>query len=114
MGFLPPFAQVPFFVTLILFVAAAIIIYKFIVSKHKERMAMIDKGIINTGLDSGKYSKLSAIRNAILFISIGLGLFLISVIDFNSIVAELSVLLMVGGVGFIIYYQMVLKRMDDK
>ena len=113
MGFLSPFAQVPFFITLILFVAAAIIIYKFIVSKHKERMAMIEKGLVNSEMDSRKYSRVSTIRNAILFISIGIGLLLVSVIDFESFVADLSVLLIVGGVGFIVYYLMVLKRMDE-
>lgn len=102
----------PALFTIVLFVAAAIIIYKFIVSKHKERMAMIEKGVINTELDSRKYSKLSALRNAILFISIGLGLFLVSVFEFESYVADLSLLLIVGGVGFFVYYQMVLKRMD--
>ncbi len=104
----------PALFTIILFVAAAIIIYKFIVSKHKERMAMIEKGAVDLGMDARKYSKLSTLRNAILFISIGLGLFLVSVIDFNSVVADLSLLLMVGGVGFLVYYLMVLKRMDEK
>ena len=102
----------PALFTIILFVAAAIIIYKFIVSKHKERMAMIEKGLVSSGMDSRKYSRASTLRNAILFISIGLGLLLVSVFEFKSFVADLSVLLIVGGAGFIVYYLMVLKRMD--
>ena len=104
----------PALFTIILFVAAAIIIYKFIISKHKERMAMIEKGAMDSGMDTRKYSKLSTLRNAILFISIGLGLFLVSVLEFENYVADLSLLLIVGGAGFLVYYQVVLKRMDEK
>ena len=77
-------------------------------------MAMINKGVIKPWIDERKYSKLSALRKVILFISVGLGLFLVSIIDFYSFVADISLLLIVGGVGFFIYYQMVLKRMDEK
>jgi hypothetical protein len=100
-------------ITIVLFIAAAIIIYKFIHLKHKERMALIEKGFDLTKNVSEKSTKHIAARNGILLISIGVGLFIGGGGGFDFW-TSLGLVALFGGLGFVIYYQKVLKRMDNR
>lgn len=79
-------------------------------TKNQERMKLIEKGINpDEGLSISEYRKQTSLKNGVLFISLGLGLLLGHLLYINydtmdMFVTYLTMLLIFGGIGFLINY----------
>ena len=88
----------------------ALILY-FIRTKNQERLKLIEKGINPDGQSIVEFQKQSSLKNAVLLISLSLGLFLGHILAINfeqldSFVIYLTMILLFGGIGSLInYYQ---------
>lgn len=111
-----------FFPVLILIaVLVTLIIGYYMRTKNQERLRMIDKGINpDEGLNISENQKQTSLKNGILFLSIGIGLsigqFLVVVMSIDKLdrfLTYLMMLLIFGGIGFLINYSM-LKKSSNK
>ena len=59
---------------LVFFVLIAVFIFVYVMSKQKERMVLIEKGVDITELNINKYGRYANLRNGILLISLAVGL----------------------------------------
>jgi uncharacterized membrane protein SpoIIM required for sporulation len=88
-------------------------------TKNQERLRMIDKGINPDGdLSISEYRKQTNLKNGILFISLGIGLLIghilvITIDKLDNFLPYLTMLLIFGGIGFLINYS-IIKRSSDK
>ena len=105
---------------LFLFIGVPILllIAYYIKTKNRERIQMIEKGINpDEGLNVSQYREHSSLRNGILFLFFGLGLLmgqLLVVLDaFDKPLSHLIMLLIFGGIGFLINY-MIIQKMHRK
>ena len=84
-------------------------------TKNQERLRMIDKGINPEGdLSITKYRKQTNLKNGILFISLGVGLLIghiltITIDKLDNFLTYITMLLIFGGVGFLINYSIIKK-----
>jgi hypothetical protein len=82
----------------------------YIKTKNQERIKLIEKGINpDEGLTISDYLKQTTLRNGILFVSLGLGLFVghLLVLNFSqldNLITYAAMLLLFGGIGFIINF----------
>lgn len=104
----------PFLVPIVLFVSIAVVLFAFIQSRHRERMAMIEKGFDASLLQPGvrnRTGKFGALKVGIAAIGVGLGLLIGGVLaratTLDEPVAYFSMITLFGGVGLIIYYLLV-------
>lgn len=99
-----------FTVLMIVAFPICLLIGYFIRAKNQERMKLIEKGINpDEGLSISDYSRQANLKNGILFISFGLGLFVghLLVLNFGQLdrlITYAASLLLFGGVGFIINF----------
>jgi hypothetical protein len=116
-------AIVPIFGIIFTFGIPGIIIFWYLQSKHKERVKLIDKGLTPeevrayyTDAEKKPKNPYSTLKWGILFTSLGLGLFisyiLSEVYDMSDSVTP-AFLLFFGGLGFIIYYLIVNKKLSQ-
>jgi hypothetical protein len=97
---------------LLLFIAIPLcgLIGYYIQTKNQERIKLIEKGINpDDGLNISEYRKQTNLKNGILFISLAFGLFVghLLVISFaclDSFIIYLSMLLLFGGLGFLVNF----------
>lgn len=88
-------------------------------TKNQERMRMIDKGINPDGdLSISEYRKQKSLKNGILFISLGIGLLVghilvITTEKLDNFLTYLTMLLIFGGIGFLINY-LIIKKSSEK
>lgn len=88
------------------------LILYYIKTKNQERLKLIEKGINPDGQNFAEIQKQTSLKNAVLFISLSLGLFLgyiltISFEQLDNFITYLTMLLLFGGIGSLInYYQM--------
>jgi len=102
---------------LFLFIGVPILllIAYYIKTKNRERMQMIEKGINpDEGLNVTDYKKYSSLKNGILFLFFGLGLLVgqllvIFVDEIDKFFAHLIMLLIFGGIGFLINFMIIQK-----
>ena len=96
----------------------SLIIGYYMKTKKHERLRMIDKGINPDGdLSISENRKQNNLRNGILFISLGLGLLIghiltITIDMLNNFLTYVTLLLIFGGIGFLINYSMIKKSGD--
>lgn len=92
---------------------AIIASYMLIKSKHDEKMAMIEKGIIleEAALQERKPGRYNALRNGICMVGLSLGVIVGLLIDANlayesnwSMLVVPTVTVMFGGVAFVVYF----------
>ncbi len=82
-------------------------------TKNQERMKLIEKGINpDEGLSISEYRKQTNLKNGVLFLSLGLGLFMghVLVINFkimDEFITYATMLLIFGGFGFLINYKII-------
>jgi hypothetical protein len=87
----------------------------YIKTKNQERMKLIEQGINpDEGLSISDYRKQTNLKNGVLFLSLGLGLFIGHLIVINyelmdKFITYLTMLLIFGGIGFLINY-MIMKN----
>ncbi len=92
-----------------------LLIAYYIKTKNRERMQMIEKGINpDQGLNVSHYRQHSSLKNGILFLFFGLGLLvgqlLVIFVDaIDKFFAHLIMLLIFGGIGFLINYMIIQK-----
>ena len=104
----------PFLIPIVFLISIAVVLYAFIQSRHRERMAMIEKGFDASLLQSdvrNRTGKFGALKIGIAAIGVGLGLLVGGVLDrltnLEEPVAYFSMIMLFGGVGLIIYYLLV-------
>jgi hypothetical protein len=91
----------------------------YIKTKNQERIKLIEKGINpDEGLTISDYLKQTNLRNGILLISLGLGLFVghLLVLNFSqldNLITYAAMLLLFGGIGFLINF-MIIKNWNAK
>ncbi len=82
----------------------------YIKTKNQERINLIEKGINpDEGLNLTEYRKQTNLRTGVLLVSLGLGLLIAHIIinsfeGFDAFVTYLSMLLLFGGLGFLINF----------
>jgi hypothetical protein len=87
----------------------------YIKTKNQERIKLIEKGINpDEGLSISDYRIQTNLKNGVLFLSLGLGLFIGHLIVINyevmdKFITYLTMLLIFGGIGFLINY-MIMKN----
>ena len=87
-------------------------------TRNEERMKLIEQGVNpDEGLSISEYQKQTNLKNGVLFLSLGLGLFVghLLVITYDSMdnfITYLTMLLIFGGIGFLINY-MVIKKWNS-
>jgi len=90
-----------------LFISVFGIVYVFLTTRHKERMALIEKGA-DASLFNSKPNKLSVLKYGMLLCGFALGLFLGNVIAATTTlkeeVAYFSMTFLCGGLSLIVYY----------
>jgi hypothetical protein len=108
------------FVPLTLFASTAIIAWKFIESRHQERMAMIDKGIAPSDFRRRRnYSNdpLPVLKWGLLGLFMGAGLlagvWLVDILGFPD-PTVLALALLTGGLALVIYYFIAARRYRDE
>lgn len=100
----------------------AAVLWKFFEGRHKERMAMIEKGINPAEFKSAttrlwKGNVLSNLKWGLLFIFVGIGLLvgyqLHAIWDYDRGSALIACMLITGGIALILYYVIAAKKIKD-
>lgn len=96
-----------FLVSLVAFLSISGIIYVFLMTRFKERMSMIDKGV-DASLLASKSGSSPTLKFGMLFVGISLGLLTGNLLDKNDIlargVAYFSMMFLFGGISLILNY----------
>ena len=88
----------------------------YIRTRNSERMKLIEQGLNpDEGLSITEYQKQANLKNGVLLLSLGLGLFCghLLVVNFDSMdefITYLMMLLIFGGIGFLINYRITKNR----
>jgi hypothetical protein len=112
-------------VPLTLFGGAAVVLWKYFEGRHKERMAMIDKGVNPIDFKSTappfrlwQGSVLSNLKWGLLFVFAGIGLLvglqLESYYRFDEGSVIFGCILIAGGLALIIFYLIAAKKLKEK
>ncbi len=103
----------PLVILLIIAIPVCVLFGYYIKTKNQERMKLIEQGINpDEGLSISEYRKQTNLKNGVLFLSLGLGLFIghLLVINYeilDKFITYLAMLLIFGGVGFLINYMII-------
>jgi hypothetical protein len=98
------------------------VIYLFFSTRHKERLALIEKGTdasVFYAKDKGKVSiwKLFLLNISLLFIAIGIGVFIASILVMNGVdagVAYPGTIFLLGGIGLLTGFYLSNKMNEKK
>ncbi len=115
-------------IPLTIFGGGAAVLWRFFEGRHKERMAMIEKGVTpadfkSTGLSLNPLklfqgNVLSNLKWGLLFLFVGIGLLLGYQLDyyfgFREDVGTFGSMLMAGGLALIIFYVIAARKLKDK
>jgi hypothetical protein len=88
-------------------------------TKNHERIKLIEKGLNpDEGLNISEYRKQTNLKNGVLLVSLAIGLFVghllvISYDKLDSFITYLSMLLLFGGIGFLINF-LILRNWNAK
>ena len=94
-------------------VAGLIVGYQFIASRHRERMGLINQGIIppETSKKKSDPNRMVSLRNGIVLVSLGIGV-IVGILSIENLVLEDSVkffvmasaILVFLGIGYLVYF----------
>jgi hypothetical protein len=111
-------------VPLTLFGGAAVVLWKYFEGRHKERMAMIEKGVNPADFKSAtpfrlwQGSVLSNLKWGLLFVFAGIGLLVGQQLEyyfgFHEGSAVFGSILITGGLALIIFYFIASKKLKEK
>jgi hypothetical protein len=111
-------------VPIFLFGGAAVVLWKFFEGRHKERMAMIEKGVNPSDFKSTtpfrlwQGNVLSNLKWGLLFVFAGLGLLIGQQLEyyfgFHEESAVFGSILITGGLALIIFYFIAAKKLKDE
>ena len=105
---------------IVMAVLLVIIIGYYMRTKNRERISLIEKGYNpDEGQNITEYRKMTSFKNGVLFIAFGIGLFSGYLLDtyirrMDSFVAYVSMLLLCGGIGFLVNYYFMQKQSKGK
>lgn len=112
----------PAVIVLIVFGSVGFVIFTWIQSRHKERIAMIEKGVKASELkgammpDLLRPNPLSSLKWGLLAMFVGAGLILANILDryyyFHDSIYFASMLIS-GGIGLVIFYFIAAKKMSS-
>jgi hypothetical protein len=111
-----------FLIPITMFLSFAFVIFKFFDDRHRERMAIIDKGLVKEDvkfLYSSSYTwrvnPLSSLKWGMLAAFIGLGILTSAIVgmQFPWIVEKLTAgfIFLFGGIGLILFYALASKKL---
>jgi preprotein translocase subunit YajC len=96
------------FVSIAAFAAIFGIVYVFLMTRHRERMSMLEKGIDPAFFGSKAGTKSHTLRIGMLLIGISLGILLGSALKRAEILSEpvafLSMIFLLGGTSLVLYF----------
>ncbi len=107
------------FVPIIFFFVVGGIIASFVLTRHKERMTMLDRGLSPEDIkqlyerSAGKANPYSSLKWGIVFLSIGLAVIVGMLLRETTYVEEgiyPALITLFGGAGLIVYYMTVRKK----
>jgi len=111
-------------VPIVLFGGIAVVLWKYFEGRHKERMAMIDKGVNPADFKSAtpfrlwQGSVLSNLKWGLLFVFAGIGLLVGQQLEyyfgFHEETAVFGSILIAGGFALIIFYLIAAKKLKEK
>ncbi|HLF19832.1 MAG TPA: DUF6249 domain-containing protein [Bacteroidota bacterium] len=113
----------PILVVFIIFGSTGLIIWKWIETRHKERIAMIDKGVTPADFkgvsvrEMFKTNPLSSLKWGLLALFVGAGLFLGSLLDQYMYLPDAvypASMLVLGGLGLVIFYVIAARKMKSE
>lgn len=113
----------PIFVIFIIFGSTALVIYKFLETRHKERMAMIEKGVSPADFkgmslrDFLKINPLSSLKWGLVLMFVGIGVMIATFLDRAYYMGDSvypSSMLIFGGLAFIIFYTIASRKMKQE
>lgn len=113
----------PILVVFIIFGSTGLIIYKYLETRHKERMAMIEKGVTpadfkGTSLsDFLKTNPLSSLKWGMLLMFVGIGLMVATFLDRSYYMSESvypASMLIFGGLAFVIFYSIASRKLKQE
>ena len=103
----------PIFVVFIIFGTLGVIFYTFLSSRHKERMAMIEKGVSPADFKSTSFrdifrpNPLSSLKWGMLAMFVGVGILVATWLDRMWYMADSvypASMLLFGGIGLVLFY----------
>lgn len=113
----------PVIVVLIIFGSVGLILWKFMDTRHTERMAMIEKGVSpadfrGTSLrEMIRANPLSNLKWGLIALFVGIGLTVANMLDRNFYLSDSiypSSMLIAGGIALIIFYFIASKQMKEE
>lgn len=113
----------PIFVVFIIFGSTALVIYKYVETRHKERMAMIEKGVSPADFkgmtlrDFLKINPLSSLKWGLVLMFVGIGLIVATFLDqayYMSDSVYPGSMLIFGGLAFVIFYSIASRKMKQE
>ncbi len=113
----------PIFVVFIIFGSTALVIYKYLETRHKERMAMIEKGVSPADFkgmslrDFLKTNPLSSLKWGLVLMFVGIGLMVATFLDqayYMSDSVYPGSMLIFGGLAFVIFYSIASRKMKQE
>lgn len=118
-----PTSMEPIFVVFIVFATLGVVVYTWLSSRHKERMAMIEKGVSPSEFKSGSLREvfapnpLSSLKWGMLAMFVGIGLMVGNLLD-TAFYLDDSVypgsMLIFGGLGLILFYFIASRKMKGE
>ncbi len=97
-----------FLVTFIIVAASFGIVYVYYLNRHRERLMMMERGLDLSELSSGKNARWKALKFGILLTGLSVGIlignFLYERFGLTDVVSFLSMTLLFGGLGLILYF----------
>lgn len=113
----------PIFVVFIIFTTLGVTIYTWLSSRHKERMAMIEKGVSPADFKSAslrdflKPNPLSSLKWGMLAMFIGIGIMVATFLDRSLYMADSvypASMFLFGGLGLVIFYFIASRKLKDE
>ncbi len=113
----------PIFVVFIIFTTLGVTIYTWLSSRHKERMAMIEKGVSPADFRSGslkdylKPNPLSSLKWGMLAMFVGIGIMVGTVLERVYYMADSvypASMFIFGGLALVIFYFIASRRMRNE
>ena len=103
-------------VSIAAFAAIFGILYVYVITRHRERMTMLDKDLFPSAFNSGKSSNAQTLKFGMLSVGIAIGILAGHVLTYYYDVAKstsfLSMLFLFGGLSLIANYLIVRKSQD--
>lgn len=101
-----------------LFASTFAITYVFFTTRHKERLALIEKGADASLFATGKKNGSNTLKFGMLFVGIAVGILLGSIIDKTTLLPEevgyFSMIFLCGGISLIAFYYIDKKSASNK